>query len=245
MNKNSAEARVLAEEIVASVGRQTEVDVVLCPAFTSMEAVARAIEGSTIALGAQNMSSHPSGAFTGEISSEMLRHLFCNYVILGHSERRTYFNETNLFINQKILLALESNLKPVLCIGETADQRRTNQTFDVLKNQLIESLDNVSSEKAHNVIIAYEPVWAIGTGEVASPELAQEAHFGVRGILKDLFGASASNKIRILYGGSMKPSNAADLMRQPDIDGGLIGGASLESKSFAQLVELGLNLVSA
>lgn len=236
MNKNSAEAHDLAAEIVHGVGTQHEVEVLICPPFTSLESAAKAIEGSGVKLGAQNMHPESSGAYTGEISAEMLRHLFATYVLVGHSERRSYFNESDEFINKKLTSALKSRLKPILCVGETLEERESDQAFEVVKKQVREGLAGVTAEQAESVVVAYEPVWAIGTGKTASPEQAQEVHAFIRAEIGGLFGDTLAGKIRILYGGSMKPANAAELMSQPDIDGGLIGGAALEARSFLQLV---------
>jgi len=237
MNRTSADARSLAEEITAEAGRQTEVQVVVCPPFTALESVAKAVEGTNIALGAQNMHPKASGAYTGEISAPMLRALFCNFVILGHSERRAYFGETDAFINEKVLAALDSALKPILCVGETLAERDAGSTLAVVSKQLRAGLAKVPADKAVEVVIAYEPVWAIGTGRNATPEQAQEVHAFIRAELVEILGASAAGRIRILYGGSMKPDNAVGLLAQPDIDGGLIGGAALEARSFLKLVE--------
>jgi triosephosphate isomerase len=237
MNKTSADAVALVQEIVTAVGRNTDVDVVVCPPFTSLESVFKALDGSTVKLGAQNMHHEASGAYTGEISAGMLRALFASYVILGHSERRTYFEETDTFINQKVLAALKAQLKPILCVGETLAEREAGSTLKVVQTQLEAGLEGVGKDLATNVVIAYEPVWAIGTGKVATTEQAQEVHAFIRGLLTKLFGANAAGRMRILYGGSMKPANAPELLSQKDIDGGLIGGASLESRSFVELVQ--------
>jgi triosephosphate isomerase len=237
MNKTSADAVSLVQEIVTAVGRNTDVDVVVCPPFTSLESVFKTLDGSTVKLGAQNMHHEASGAFTGEISAGMLRSLFASYVILGHSERRTYFNETDSFINQKVLAALKAQLKPILCVGETLAEREAGSTLKVVQTQLEAALEGVSKDLATNVVLAYEPVWAIGTGKVATTEQAQEVHAFIRGLLTKLFGTAAAGRMRILYGGSMKPANAPELLAQKDIDGGLIGGASLESRSFVELVK--------
>lgn len=236
MNKTSGDAVALARDIVTALGRGTEVDVVVCPPFTAIEAVGRALEGSIVRLGAQNMHPEPSGAYTGEISAEMLRAIFTSYVILGHSERRAYFAETDGFVNLKVLAALKAQLKPILCVGETLAEREGGSTLKVVQTQLEANLDGVGRDLATNIIIAYEPVWAIGTGKVATTEQAQEVHAFIRGLLGKLFGASAAGRMRILYGGSMKPANAPELLAQKDIDGGLIGGASLEARSFVELV---------
>lgn len=236
MNKTAAEGIDLVREIHQSVGSQSDVTVVVCPPFTALEGCGKALEGSTIHVGGQNMYPENEGAFTGEISPVMLRSLFCNFVILGHSERREYFAETDAFINRKVLAALESSLKPILCVGERLEEREADQTKEVVKAQLEGGLADVPAEQAENVVIAYEPVWAIGTGKTATPEMAQEVHHFIRSWLSARFGASVAAKIRILYGGSMKPGNAKDLLSQEDIDGGLIGGASLQAKSFIELV---------
>lgn len=236
MNRNSAEAADLAREIVQGVGSQHDVEVVICPPFTALESAAKAIENSTVKLGAQNMHPEQSGAFTGEISAEMLRHLFATYVIIGHSERRTLFGESDAFINQKVLAAQKSRLRPILCVGETLEERENGETMEIVERHVRQGLKDVSVEQPESVVIAYEPVWAIGTGKTATPEQAQEVHAFIRGRLKEIFGQSQAQRIRILYGGSMKPSNAGELLAQLDIDGGLIGGASLDARSFLQIV---------
>jgi len=237
MNKTATEARELIEEIDQAIGQQTDVGVAVCPPFTALESCAKLLEDSNILLGAQNMYPKAEGAFTGEISAVMLRDLFCSTVILGHSERREYFHETDSFINEKVIAALEGNLKPILCVGETLEQREAGETISIVDKQIREGLKGVSVDQAENLVVAYEPVWAIGTGKVATPEMAQEVHASIRKILGELFGETAQ-KIRILYGGSMKPENASELLDQEDIDGGLIGGASLKAKSFIGLVEI-------
>jgi triosephosphate isomerase (TIM) len=236
MNKTASDAVSLVQDIVAAIGKQTEVDVVVCPPFTSLESVGRTLDGSTLKLGAQNMHPEASGAYTGEISVGMLRSLFASYVILGHSERRTYFAENDRFINQKVLAALKGQLKPILCVGETLAERESGATLRVVQTQLETGLDGVGKDLAPGVVIAYEPVWAIGTGKVATTEQAQEVHAFLRSLLAKSFGDATAEKVRILYGGSMKPANAPELLGQKDIDGGLIGGASLEARSFVDLV---------
>lgn len=238
MNKTASEGADLVAEINLSVGKQTDVTVVVCPPFTALESCARQVENSNVQLGAQNMHPKAEGAYTGEISPVMLRSLFCTFVILGHSERREYFAESDAFINEKVQAALDSSLKPILCVGETLAQREAGQTMDVVRTQLRGGLQGVNADHAEHLVIAYEPVWAIGTGRTATPEMAQEVHAFIRAELTALFGEIAADKIRILYGGSMKPDNAADLLDQPDIDGGLIGGASLKAKSFIELVQI-------
>jgi triosephosphate isomerase len=236
MNKTSPDAVALVTEIVAEIGRQTVVDVVICPPFTSLESVSRVLEGSSVKLGAQNMHAEPSGAFTGEVSAPMLRAFFTSHVILGHSERRAYFGETDELVNRKALAALKNQLKPIVCVGEILAEREAGITLKVVQTQLEAGLAGVSKELAASIIVAYEPVWAIGTGKVATTAQAQEVHAFIRGLLAKLFAEPVAQKIRILYGGSMKPSNAPDLLAQNDIDGGLIGGASLEARAFVELV---------
>jgi triosephosphate isomerase len=236
MNKTSADAVALVSDLVAAIGKQNDVEVVVCPPFTALEAVGKGLEGSTVKLGAQNMHPDASGAFTGEIAPPMLRAIFVTHVILGHSERRSYFAESDEFINQKVLSALKNQLRPILCVGETLAEREGGSTLKVVQTQTERGLEGVSKEQAAGIVIAYEPVWAIGTGKVATTEQAQEVHAFIRGLLTKLFTEAVAQKVRILYGGSMKPANAAELLAQKDIDGGLIGGASLEARSFADLV---------
>jgi len=237
MNTTPSESVDLITEISSLVGQQSQVQVCVCPPFTSLHKASSLVEQSQVQLGAQNMSAEPSGAYTGEISAEMLRDLYVNYVILGHSERRQYFGETNESINLKVLAAVQNNLKPIYCIGETLVEREENRTLDVVKAQVIEGLANFPLAEVENLVLAYEPVWAIGTGKTATDEMAQEVHAYVRGLLTDLFGDIPGSSIRILYGGSMKPENASGLLSQPDVDGGLIGGASLNAKSFCSIVD--------
>ncbi|HXA14053.1 MAG TPA: triose-phosphate isomerase [Opitutaceae bacterium] len=236
MNKTSAEAAELAREIVLAVAQRPDVDVVVCPPFTAIESVARVVEGSVVKLGAQNMHHEPNGAFTGEVSAPMLRAFFATHVILGHSERRTHFGETDPFINKKVLAALKNQLRPILCVGETLAEREAGSTLKVVQTQVEACLEGVGKELASSVVIAYEPVWAIGTGKNATADQAQEVHAFIRGLLTKLFGDQPAGRIRIIYGGSMKPANAPELLAQNDIDGGLIGGASLETRSFVELI---------
>ncbi len=236
MNKTSADAVALAAELTAKIGRRTDVEVVICPPFTALEATAKAVDGSLVKLGAQNMHPEASGAFTGEVSAPMLRALFVTHVILGHSERRSLFGESDAFINRKVHAALKNQLRPIVCVGESLAEREAQATLKVVQGQLEGSLEGVSREQAASLIIAYEPVWAIGTGKVASAVQAQEVHGFIRGLLAKLFGEPAAQRVRLLYGGSMKAANAAELLAQKDIDGGLIGGASLEARSFIELI---------
>ncbi len=242
MNKTASESVALAQQIHASVGSQSTVQVAVFPPFTSICRVSEELEGSQVALGAQNVHEQASGAYTGEVSAEMLRDLYVTYVILGHSERRQYFAETNKSVNKKILSTVAGNLKPIYCIGETLEQRERNETLDVVRTQIREGLSNFSDSEVDNLVIAYEPVWAIGTGKTATDEMAQEVHSFIREILTELFGENPASTIRILYGGSMNAGNAAGLLAQPDVDGGLIGGASLTPKSFCEIVQAALNL---
>ena len=237
MNVTASESDDLVSEINSIVGRQTQVQVCICPPFTSLHRASALVEQSEVSLGAQNMSPEPSGAFTGEISAEMLRDLYVSYVILGHSERRQFFGETNDSINRKVLAAAQNNLKPIYCIGETLEEREAGKTLDIVQEQVRKGLANFPTGEVENLILAYEPVWAIGTGKTATDEMAQEVHAYVRQILVEIFGDIAASGIRILYGGSMKPENASGLLAQPDVDGGLIGGASLNAKSFCSIVE--------
>ena len=237
MNKTATEAVTLTQDIIEAVGRETSVDVVLCPPFTALSAVAHALEGQAVRLGAQNMHPEKNGAYTGEVSAEMLRTLYVTHVILGHSERRTCFGETDAFINKKVLAALVNELKPILCVGETLAEREAGSTLAVVQRHVEGGLAGVKPEQITTVIIAYEPVWAIGTGKVATTAQAQEVHAFIRDLLTKLYGAPLAQKVRILYGGSMKPANAAELLAEKDIDGGLIGGASLEARSFIDLVK--------
>ncbi len=241
MNKTSGEAKALVEGIVAAVGKQTSVDVAVCPTFTSLETASKALAGSSVKLGAQNMYPKPSGAYTGEISADMLLDFGCTYVVLGHSERREYFKETDEFINEKVKSALSAGMKPILCVGETLEQREGGSTIDVVSKQVLGGLKDVPASQAENVVVAYEPVWAIGTGKTATPAMAQEVHAEIRKNLVSLF-EEAGNNIQILYGGSMKPENAEALLKEKDIDGGLIGGASLKADSFASLVNTAISL---
>ena len=242
MNKTASESASLVQQVHASVGSQSTVQVAVCPPFTSMGKISEELDGSQIALGAQNMHQEASGAYTGEVSAEMLRDLYVTYVILGHSERRQYFGETNESVNKKILSTVAGNLKPIYCIGETLDQRERNETLEVVRTQIREGLENFSDSEVENLVIAYEPVWAIGTGKTATDEMAQEVHSFIRKTLAELFGENAAETIRILYGGSMNAKNASGLLAQPDVDGGLIGGASLTPKSFCEIVQAALDL---
>ena len=236
MNKTPEEGAKLASEIASIVSKDASVDVVICPTFTALDRVSQAIEGSAVKLGAQNLYPKTSGAYTGEISPEMLREVFAKFVILGHSERREYFGESDAFVNEKVKFSLENLINPILCIGETLEQREADETLEVVKTQLLGGLVGVEGSQMGSVVVAYEPVWAIGTGKTATPKMAQEVHGSIRALLNEQYGDAVGEKVRILYGGSMKPANAEELLSQKDIDGGLIGGAALDSNSFCDLV---------
>jgi triosephosphate isomerase len=236
MNKTPEEGAKLASEIASIVSKDASVDVVICPTFTALDRVSQAIEGSAVKLGAQNLYPKTSGAYTGEISPEMLREVFAKFVILGHSERREYFGESDAFVNEKVKFSLENLINPILCIGETLEQREADETLEVVKTQLLGGLVGVEGSQMGSVVVAYEPVWAIGTGKTATPKMAQEVHGSIRALLNEQYGDVVGEKVRILYGGSMKPANAEELLSQKDIDGGLIGGAALDSNSFCDLV---------
>ncbi len=237
MNTDRSSAAALAEGVAKAAEAIEGVDVALCPPFCYLETVGRAIAGSKIALGAQNMYHRPSGAFTGEISAAMLRDLGCTYVILGHSERRHVFGENDEDVNHKVHAALAAGLTPIICVGELLSQREAEQTMPVIDDQVEGSLGDLSEEQAAKIVIAYEPVWAIGTGKVAAPQQAEEVHLALRKLLASRYNNSIADSMRIQYGGSVKPDNAAELLRQPDIDGALVGGASLKVEQFLGIVE--------
>ncbi len=240
MNKTVGEAVDLAEAIKREIGDLRDVDVVLCPPFTALKAVSDVVSGSHIDLGAQNMHWEKSGAFTGEVSPAMLRDLYCHFVILGHSERRQYFGETDETVNRKAKAALASNLTPIVCVGETLQERESGRMAEVVTKQVKGSLAGLTAKELAQTVIAYEPVWAIGTGKTATAAQAQEVHALIRSVLAELSDAQTAQAVRIQYGGSMKGSNAKELLSQPDIDGGLIGGAALEARSFVEIVRAGL-----
>lgn len=233
------EAVALVEELNQGITRFDDREVVVAPPFTALAGVASALTDSPMRLAGQNCYWESQGAYTGEISPPMLRHLGCDYVILGHSERRQYFGETDESVNRKIVASLAVDLACILCIGETLEERQAGKTLDVLAKQLTEGLHGLKEEQAANLVVAYEPVWAIGTGHTASPEQAQEAHAFIRDNLAKRFNNAVANHMRILYGGSVKPDNVDELMSQPDIDGALVGGASLKADSFTRIVDFG------
>jgi len=236
MNNTVAEALALVAEIKRWAVEIKGVEIVLCPPFTALQAVSNAISGTAIGLGAQNMHWEKSGAFTGEVSAAMLRELYCHYVIIGHSERRTLFGETDDAVNRKVKTALASNLHPIVCVGETLQQRKAGQTEAVIRTQVLNGLKDIGPDQFPPVIMAYEPVWAIGTGMTATPEQAQDVHCFIRGLLQEMAGERVAQAVRIQYGGSVKPANAKELFHQSDIDGGLIGGAALDADAFMAIV---------
>ena len=240
MNNTVAEALALVTEIKRRAVEVKGVDIVLCPPFTALQSVSNAVSGTAIGLGAQNMHWEKSGAFTGEVSAAMLRELYCHYVIIGHSERRALFGETDEAVNRKIKTALASNLRPIVCVGETLKQRQANQTEAVIRAQVLNGLKDIAPDQFATVIMAYEPVWAIGTGMTATPAQAQDVHLFIRGLLQEMAGERAAQAVRIQYGGSVKPANAKELFHQPDIDGGLIGGAALDADLFMAIVNAAL-----
>ena len=238
MNKTVAEAVALIDDLKLGLNNVKEVDIVVCPPFTVLESVSKAIlETKNIRLGAQNMSEHNFGAYTGEICAGMLKEFFVRYVILGHSERRQYQKETDALIAKKAAAAHAATLKPIICVGETLAEREAGDTQVVLETQVRGSLAGLTKEQMIESIIAYEPVWAIGTGKTATTQQAQEAHAFIRALLGQIFDETTARKVRIQYGGSVKPANAKELMSQPDVDGALVGGASLESRSFTDIIK--------
>ena len=232
------ESAQFVESFLRDVGEINDVEVVIIPPFTAIPKVSEALgRAHNIKLGAQNMYWEKSGAFTGEISAPLLRDLFVHYVVLGHSERRTLFGEADEMVNRKVRAALEAKLRPIVCVGETLDQRDKGNVEKILSIQLRGSLVGLSAKELQETVIAYEPVWAIGTGRNATPAQAQEAHAFIRQTLREMSDENTAERVRIQYGGSVKPENARELMSQPDIDGALVGGASLDPRSFAQIVK--------
>lgn len=231
MNKSPSEAKKLSEDLKSQV-KAGNAEVAVCPPYLSIPAVTEILSGSGIAVGGQDLHWEDDGAFTGKISASMLKDIGCEYVIIGHSEQRQYFHETDETVNKKTAKAVSAGLKPIICIGETLEERESGKTMDVVDTQLKGGLAGLTLDSS--AVIAYEPVWAIGTGKTATPEQAQEVHAHIRNRLKELTGAA--DEIRILYGGSMKPDNAEELLAKPDIDGGLIGGASLKADAFQGII---------
>ena len=236
MNNDLNESQNLVSGIINGLGNDEKCDVIVCPPFTSLNDVNSLIRDTRVKLGAQNMFYEDDGAFTGEISARMLKSVGCEFVILGHSERRTIFGETDEVINKKIKKAIDSGLKVIFCIGETLSQRENGTTNDVVRLQLIKGLEDVSEQDLKNVIIAYEPIWAIGTGKTATPEQAQEVHSFIRNLIQKIYSNDSGEELIIQYGGSVKPDNAATLLAQSDIDGALVGGACLKADSFLSII---------
>ena len=237
MNKTPDEAKALAAELKGTLGGVSSADVALCPTFVCLHAVREAIQGSKLALGAQNVHWEKSGAFTGEISGAMLKACGVEYVIIGHSERRQYFGETDETVNKRLKAALAAGLKPIVCVGETLGERESGVTEKVVLRQVEGALQGFTAAELATLTIAYEPVWAIGTGKTATPEQAQEVHAFIRQLLRDRWGAGMADACRIQYGGSVNAENAKTLLGQPDIDGALVGGASLKTADFTKIVQ--------
>ncbi len=237
MNKDLGESIQLVTELKEALGsKNPAVEVVVCPPFTALAVVANLVKGSRIKLGAQNMSEHNDGAYTGEVSWRMLKSVGCSHVILGHSERRQFFHETNELINLKTKKALANDLRPIVCVGETLEEREKGVTNDIITHQVGGVLDGISSTDMERVVVAYEPVWAIGTGRNATPLQAQEVHQLIRKVMGQMFGWVVADRVPVQYGGSVKPENAADILAQSDIDGALVGGASLTKDAFTSIV---------
>lgn len=235
MHKITNEALELVNGIKDEASK-TDVEVVVCCPFTILSEVKKALEGSKVKLGAQNMHWEDEGAFTGEISANMLVDLGVDYVIIGHSERRQYFNETDETVNKKVIKAIEKGLKPIVCVGETLEEREEDKTFDIIKKQTLAAFENIHIEDMEKVVIAYEPIWAIGTGKTASSQEANEVIAYIRSLIEEKYGTEVSEEIRIQYGGSVKSSNATEIMNETDIDGALVGGASLKAEEFLGIV---------
>ena len=237
LNKTISEAVALTTTLKALIADVNGVEIIVAPPFTALAAVSDTIADSSICLSAQDVYSEDSGAFTGEVSAPMLKDVGCDYVIIGHSERRQYFSETNESVNQKVKAALAHALKPIICVGEQLEEREAGRTEAVIEDHVSGGIAGLSAAELSSCVIAYEPVWAIGTGKTATPVQAQEVHSFIRGLLTTAYSAEVASGLCIQYGGSVKPENAAELMAQPDVDGALVGGASLEAESFAQIVK--------
>ncbi len=237
MYKTPEETAAFFREFLPMVAANTRDDIVVCPPFIDLQTAVAAAEDSNVAIGAQNVHWEKAGAFTGEISAPMLTALRVTHVIIGHSERRQYFNETDDTVNRKLEIALENALTPILCVGEVLEEREAGLTEDVLRRQCMRAFNGISARKAARLVVAYEPVWAIGTGKTATPQMAADAHMVIRHEAEKAFGKDFAEALRILYGGSCKPDNAGALMAEADVDGALVGGASLDPESFAKIVE--------
>jgi triosephosphate isomerase len=237
MNKTGPEAVALVKDLLAELTDNPQVDIVVCPPFTALESVAWVLGDGPVKIGAQNMHWESEGAFTGEISAKMLLTIGCRYVILGHSERRTLFGESNTQINKKLKAALGASLIPIVCVGEQLTEREQGRTEAVIRDQVLGVFQDLTGPQLSRVVLAYEPIWAIGTGKTASPQQANEVHAFIRNLLREHFQPDLAKEMRIQYGGSVKPDNARDLLQQPDIDGALVGGASLKSATFAAIIK--------
>ncbi len=236
MFKTCREAGETAGKLAELTAGVTEVEIMIAPPFTALTTVAEAVSNSPVKLGAQNMHWEKEGAFTGEISAAMIASAGCSHVIIGHSERRQFFGETDETVNKKIHSAMDAGLIPVFCVGETESERESGETFSVLDKQVQKGLQDLNLNGPNELLVAYEPVWAIGTGRTATPEQAEEAHAYIRKLIKQELGGGQADSVRILYGGSVKPENIAELMRLPNIDGALVGGASLEAEKFSRII---------
>ena len=236
MNKTLSETRAFAEELKPLIGKPKWCEVVLCVPSVNLQAAVRLFKESRVAIGAETCHYESHGAFTGEVSPEMLKEIGVKYVIIGHSERRQYYNETDFTVNKKVHAALEAGLYPIVCVGESLEQRELGVTMDLISYQVKAALAGVPADKMRHVVIAYEPIWAIGTGKTATAEQAGEVCSGIRATIRSLYGARVARSVTIQYGGSMNPKNAAELLAQPDIDGGLIGGAALKPDQFVDII---------
>lgn len=244
MHKNNEEAQALIEALKNKAGGIRKTTIIVCPPYTALTGVVQSLKNSNIAVGAQNMFFEKQGAYTGEISADMIKSTGATYVILGHSERRQYFGETDESINKKLKMSLAAGLLPIICVGETLDQREVGVTNEIISSQLKGAFEGISDDEMEKVIIAYEPVWAIGTGKTATPDQAQEVHAFIRTFLETLYSNEVADRITIQYGGSVKPSNAHDLLSQKDVDGALVGGACLEADSFYGIIEAAEQLLA-
>ncbi len=236
MFKTEGEAVLFVEELAPRVADVEDREILVCPPYVYIYPLIHALVGSTVMVGAQNVFWEDQGAFTGEVSAPMIRSTGARFAIVGHSERRQYFSETDESVNRRLTACLKATIAPIVCVGESLQEREAGKTLDVVGSQLRVGLKNVPSHETAHLVIAYEPVWAIGTGRTATPQIAQEVHAFIRGVLRELFGESPAEAVRILYGGSVKPDNVDDLMAQEDIDGALVGGASLDVTSFERII---------
>ena len=245
MNKNKADAVAFSQELKNKIEKFEKTEIIVCPSFVNLAPVCEILQETKAGVGAQNLHWEASGAYTGEVSAEMLESVGCQYVIIGHSERRQYFGESDETVNKKIKRTLTTCcLSPIVCVGETLQQREEGQTKDVVKNQIEKGLAGLTAAQMERIIIAYEPVWAIGTGVTATPEQAEEVHLFIRKLIQNIYEEQTAENLPILYGGSVKPSNIKELLQQPDIDGGLIGGASLKVDSFVEMIRIAEEFVN-